>query len=105
MLDLLANATLLAQAVEGKLPSNVVLEIRGLAAWTEDKMFVRGSFRDDGSDFVLSGSSQLALVEVSIRDRNTPWRRFLFPQTRAAGALPARGGSAPFLQRWPWWKR
>lgn len=88
VLDLLANATFLAQTVEGKLPGNVVLEMRGLAAWTENKMFVRGSFGNNGSDFVLSGSSQFALVARSIRVATHFGEDFFFLKLAQLGHCP-----------------
>lgn len=54
VLDLLAGAALLAEAVEGELPGDVGLEVMGLAARTEDLVFVLGALRNKGADLVLS---------------------------------------------------
>lgn len=44
--DLFAGTALGAQAVERNLPRDVGLEVRGLAAGAEDKVFVGGAFGD-----------------------------------------------------------
>lgn len=53
MLDFLAGAALLAQAVEGELPRDVGLEVVRLAAGPEDQVLVFGALRDKGTDFIL----------------------------------------------------
>lgn len=58
VLNLLAGATLLAEALEVELPGDVGLEVVRLAARAEDGVFMLGAFGNKCADFFLQTGNE-----------------------------------------------